>query len=115
MWPGILWGRSSTYPESHNTKGTDSTSHIVMAAEGVCTHPFAPPFLPPPLPPPLPPRDDGDGDLDVPVGSGVLKSRGWCRVETMIILDSAFPFLFGIVVLLVNSPGSDQIRSGASG
>lgn len=61
----------------------------------MCTHLSL--LLAPPLSV-LPPRD-GDGDLDGLVRSGVLKSRGWCRVETMIV-GFVFRLVFSQSVIL---------------
>lgn len=68
----MLCGRSSTYPESQRTSGTDARSQMVTAADGVCTHlrMFA-----------LVVPRDGDGDFE---RGGEVKSRGCERVDTMV-------------------------------
>jgi hypothetical protein len=60
----------------------DKTSHRVTAVDGVCTHPF-----PLALALLVVVVDDGVGGEDDFAVAGGGKSRGWCRVETMVFLD----------------------------
>lgn len=75
--PGMLCGRSNTYPASQRTSGTERTSQNVIAVDGVCTHLRLP----------------GPGELGlatvglvVGVVPGAGNSSGWCRVETMVVV-----------------------------
>lgn len=71
-----------------------------MAAEGVCTH----------MLPPLSPPRDGEGDLDVLVRSGVLKSRGWWRVETMIVVLRFHLVLSQSMILEMSRSGGEIVN-----